>query len=94
MQCHSKGVAGHTNAGTEHSVRSLLVQLIGGCGLGFPGGKWGTLGFIFGRFVGRWESQLGPNISIYWQGEEGICTVFRSLKVLMYSQLLQNTAKC
>ena len=41
MQGHSKWVAGHTNAGTEDLLRSLLVQLIGGCGLGFPGCKWG-----------------------------------------------------
>ena len=41
VQGHSKGVTGHINAGTEDSVRSLLVQLIGGCGLGFPGCKRG-----------------------------------------------------
>ena len=34
-------MAAHTNAGTEDLVRSLLVQLIGGRGLGFPGCKWG-----------------------------------------------------
>ena len=38
---HRQGVAGHTSAGTEDSIRSLLVQLIGVCGLGFSGCKWG-----------------------------------------------------
>ena len=27
----------YTSAGTDDSIRSLLVQLIGGCGTGFPG---------------------------------------------------------
>ena len=35
-------VTGHNSVGTEDSVRSLLVQLVGGYDSGFPGCKWGT----------------------------------------------------
>ena len=41
MQGRLQGLAGHSSAGKEDSVQSLLVQLIGGCGLGSLDVSWG-----------------------------------------------------